>query len=162
MRKYLPLAALLLLVLASASFAQETQASPSPSPKPKPKVSKAALLKQLSANENKLWEAWKSKDPKPFRTYLAADAVLIGGSGTNGKADAIKEITSMPCEVKSFTLSDWKISLVDADAALVTYKGTADGTCGGTAIPTTWASSLWVKRGGKWQAFSHQETSVMP
>ena len=163
MKRHLPLAALLVMAFASLCFAQpQASASPSPAPKPKPKVSKAQLLKQLSATETKLWEAWKNKDPKPFRTYLAADSVIIGSGGTQNKTDAIKEITSMACDVKSINLSDWKLSMIDADAVLLTYKGTATGTCGGQAIPAAWASSVWIKRGGRWQAFSHQETNVMP
>jgi len=163
MKKHLPLAALLVMAFASLCFAQpQASASPSPAPKPKPKVSKAQLLKQLSANETKLWEAWKNKDAKPFKTYLAADSVIIGSGGTQNKTDAIKEITSMGCDVKSFTLSDWKLSMIDADAVLLTYKGVAVGTCGGQSIPAVWASSVWIKRGGRWQAFSHQETNVMP
>jgi len=163
MKKHLPLAALLVMAFASLCFAQpQASASPSPAPKPKPKVSKAQLLKQLSANETKLWEAWKNKDAKPFKTYLSADSVMVGSGGTQGKADAIKEITSMGCDVKSFTLSDWKLSMIDADAALLTYKGAATGTCGGKPIPAAWASSVWIKRGGRWQAFSHQESNVMP
>jgi hypothetical protein len=161
MKRHLPLAALLVMAFASLCFAQP-QASASPSPAPKPRVSKAQLLKQLSANETKLWEAWKNKDAKPFRTYLSADSVMVGGGGIQNKADAIKEITSMGCDVKSYTLSDWKLSMIDAEAALITYKGVAVGTCGGQAIPATWASSIWIKRGGRWQAFSHQETNVMP
>jgi hypothetical protein len=66
----------------------------------------------------------------------------------------------MPCEVKSFTLSDWKLSMVDADAALLTYKGVTDGTCAGQALPPVWSSSLWVNRKGKWVVFSHTETNV--
>ena len=66
----------------------------------------------------------------------------------------------MPCEVKSFTLSDWKLSTVDADAALLTYKGVTDGTCAGQALPPVWASSLWINRKGKWMVFSHTETNV--
>jgi hypothetical protein len=104
MKRHLPLAALLLIAFASLCFAQpQPSASPSPAPKPKPRMSKAQLLKQLSANETKLWEAWKNKDPKPFRTYLSADSIMIGsGGGTHNKTDAIKEITSMDCDVKFF------------------------------------------------------------
>jgi hypothetical protein len=52
------------------------------------------------------------------------------------------------------------MTMVDADAAFLTYKGIADGACAGKPIPTVWASSLWVNRKGKWVAFSHQETDV--
>jgi len=50
--------------------------------------------------------------------------------------------------------------MLNSSTALLTYKGIADGTCAGTAIPPVWASSIWVNRGGKWSAASHQETPV--
>jgi uncharacterized protein DUF4440 len=163
MKKYLPLAAILILAFASLCVAQP-QATASPSPattaKPKPRMSKAAVLKKLSANENALWTAWKNKDAKPFQIWLAADGVMIGDQGVGTKKDVTEMMGSMPCEIKSFTLSDWKLAMVDADAAVITYKGAAEGTCGGQPIPTVWASSLWVNRKGKWLAFSHQETPV--
>jgi uncharacterized protein DUF4440 len=165
MKRHLPLAALLVLAFATLCFAQpQASASPSPSPaaKPKPRMSKAALLKKLSANETKLWDGWKNKDAKPFQMLLASNGVMIGEEGIGTKDDVVKMMASMPCEVKSFTLSDWKLSMVNADAAVITYKGAADGTCGGQPIPTTWSSSLWVSRKGKWLAFSHQETPVKP
>jgi hypothetical protein len=163
MKRYLPLAAILILAFATLCVAQP-QATASPSPvttaKPKPRMSKAAVLKKLSANENALWTAWKNKDAKPFQMWLAADGVMIGDQGVGTKKDVTEMMGSMPCEIKSFTLSDWKLAMVDADAAVITYKGAAEGTCGGQPIPTVWASSLWVNRKGKWLAFSHQETPV--
>ena len=159
MKRHLPLAAILIVAFASLCLAQEAQ--PSSAPKPRaPRVTKAQLLKQLSAMETKLWDAWKNKDPKPFDMHLAADSVIVGEQGVSGKSTVAKDITSMPCEVKSFTLTDWKLSRVNANTALLTYKGAADGTCMGTAIPTTWSSSLWVRRKGTWQAVFHQETPM--
>ena len=162
MKKHL-LAAGILLVFASVCFAQPAaQATASPSPKPKPAMSKAQMLKTLSANEKKLWDAWKNKDAKPFKAMLASDAVMISEGGVENKAALVQEIASMPCEVKSYTLSDWKLTTINSGAVLLTYKGSAEGTCGGQAIPTTWAASVWVNRNGKWQAVSHQETPVAP
>lgn len=158
MKKLVPLAALCVLAFATFCFAQD--ATPSPSPKPKPRLSKAQLQKKLAANETALWNGWKNKDAKPFQSSLAADGVMIGGEGVGTKGDVVKMMASLPCEVKSFTLSDWKLTMIDPNAALLTYKGAADGTCGGKPIPTVWASSVWVSRNGKWMAFSHQETDV--
>ena len=161
MKKYLPLAVTLLLAFACTALGQEvTKPTPSPSPKPKPAMSKAQIQKNLIATENKLWGAWKNKDPKPFKANLAADAVIIGESGVATKAQAIEGITGMDCTVKSFTLSDFKLSMPASNVAVLTYKGTADGTCAGAAIPVAWASSVYVNRGGRWLAYSHQETSV--
>jgi len=160
MKRHLPLAALLVLVLAGLSLAQEATPSPAPKPKPKPRLSQAVLLRVLSANETKLWEAWKNKNSRQFQLSLASDGVMVGDTGVSSKKDVVAMMASMPCDVKSYTLSDWKLAMVDADAAVLTYKGAADGTCMGTAIPTVWASSLWVNRRGRWLAFSHQETPV--
>ncbi len=156
MKRYLPLAALLSLAFASISFAQPPAASPSPAAKPA--MSKAQIRGRLIATEKKLWEAWKNKDAKPFKANLSADSVMIADSGVSGKDQAIKDLTEAPCEVKSYTLSDFKVTFLSSGTALLTYKGAAEGTCGGAAIPSVWASSLYVNRGGKWLAASHQET----
>jgi len=161
MKKYLPLSALLVIVFASVCFAQpQASASPSPAPKPKPRINKAQLLKQLSASETKLWEAWKNKDAKPFKAMLSPNGVSVGENGVTDKATLVKELPSMPCEVKSVALSDWKLNMIDSDAVVLTYKGSAQGTCAGAAIPTVWSSTVWVRSGGKWWAFAHQETPV--
>ena len=160
MKKYLPFAVLLILALASISFAQEP--TPSPSPKPKPPMTKAQIQKKLAAAETKLYEAWKNKDMKPFKATLAADFVMIADRGVSGKNDTIKDLIGMSCEVASYELSDWKLTMINSGAALLTYKATTSGTCGGRPIPNVWASSIWINRGGKWMAFSHQETPVQP
>lgn len=158
MKKHL-LAAGILLAFASVCFAQPAaQATPSPSPKPKPAMSKAQILKTLSTAEKKLWDAFKNKDPKPFKSGLAADAFAISENGIEKKEDTVKMIPTAPCEIKSYELSDWKLTMINSSTALVTYKGKTDGTCAGTAIPTVWCSTIYVNRGGKWLAVFHQET----
>lgn len=158
MKKHLPFAALLVFAFATLCFAQP-QATASPSPSPKPRMTKAQILKKLSANETALWNAWKNKDKKPFQTWLAADGVNVGDQGVGTKKDVTEMIANMPCEVKSFSLSDWKLTMINSSTALITYKGTQDGTCGGQALPAAvWASSIWVQRGSRWQTVFHQET----
>jgi hypothetical protein len=159
MKRNLPLAAILILALASLSLAQEATPSPAPKKPRAPRVTQAQLLKQLSEMETALWTAWKNKDAKPFETHLSDDSVLVGDAGVTVKKNIAAEITSAPCEVRSFTLSDWKLTKFGTTSALINYKATQDGTCGGTALPSAvWASSLWVKRKNTWQAAFHQET----
>ena len=157
MKKHLPLAAGLLFVFASVCFAQP-QATPSPSPKPKPAMSKAQMLKALSTAEKKLWDAFKNKDPKPFKAGLTADAFSLDEHGIQKKEDTVKMLPTAPCEIKSYELSDWKLTMINSSTALVTYKGKTDGTCAGQAIPTAWCSTLYVNRNGKWLAVFHTET----
>ena len=161
MKRHLPLAALIVLAFATFCFAQpQATASPTPAPKPKLRMTHSQMLRVLSAKETALWEAWKNKQSRPFLLNLASDGVMIGDQGVGTKKEVVEMMAANPCDIKSFTLSDWKLSIVDPDAAVLTYKGAADGTCAGQPIPTVWASSLWVNRRGRWLAFSHQETPV--
>src|ERR1041385_6954375 len=134
----LPLVIVLMLVFTSLAYAQE--ASPSPSPAPKPGMSRAQSQRVIIATERKLWEAWKNKDIKPFKANLAADAIMIGDMGIADKATAVKDLESMACDVKSYELSDLKVTFFNSSAALLTYKATQDATCGGTQTPPAiWA-----------------------
>jgi hypothetical protein len=109
--------------------------------------------------EKKLWQAWKQKDVKPFRAYLSADTIAVGDTGVQDRAAVLKQMEAGECDVKSYELSDFKITLLNSDTAVLTYKATQDATCGGTAVPSAvWASSTYVRRGGKWYAATHQET----
>jgi len=156
MKRHLPFAAILIMALASVCLAQE--AKPSPSPKPKaPRVTKEMLQQELADKETALWNAFKNKDMKPFETHLAADAVVVDGGGVMAK-------TSLPegmkmCDIKSFSLSDWKLTKLSTTTALLVYKGTQEGTCMGAPVPATvWVSTLWMKRKDTWVTVFHQET----
>ena len=158
MKRHLPFAALLVFVFATFCFAQEPTPSPSPKPK-KPRVTKEMLQQELADKETALWNAFKNKDMKPFEMHLGADAVSVDGSGVMNK-------TSLPdgmkmCDIKSFSLSDWNLTKLSTTTALLVYKGTQEGTCGGAPIPATvWASSLWMKRKDVWVSVFHQETAA--
>ena len=157
MTKRLPLVIVLTLLLTSIAYAQE--ATPSPSPAPKPAMSKAQSQRAIIATEKKLWEAWKNKDVKPFKANLSADSIMIGNMGVSDKAAAIKDLASDACEVKSYELSNIKVTFLNGSAALITYKAAQDAACGGEQLPAAvWASSAYVMRGGKWLAASHQES----
>jgi hypothetical protein len=160
MRKQLPLVLGLLLSSASLAFAQQPTPAASPAP-PKPAMSRAQSQKIIISTEKKLWEGWKTKNYKPFRTYLTTDSVNVGDQGVASKNDILKAFESMNCDVRSYELSDIKVVFLDSDAALITYKASQDATCGGETVPAAvWATSTYVRRGGKWLAASHQETTA--
>jgi hypothetical protein len=159
MRKIIPFSISLIFVVASVCLAQEPTPAPSPAAKAKPVMNKTAVQNKIIAMEKKLWEAWKNRDVKPFKSILWSGGVMIGDHGVENKEATIKFIAGDACAVKSYSLSDFKVTWLDSDAALLTYKGTQDATCMGTAAPpAVWASSVYVQRGGKWYAATHQET----
>ena len=151
----------LTLALASLAHAQQPTPSPAASPAPKPAMSKAQSQRIIIATERKLWDAWKAQDVKPFRANLSTDTVLIGDTCVADRETVLKMMSAGGCDVKSVSLSDIKVNFAASNVAVVTYKAAQEGTCGSEALPASvWASSVYVKRGNKWWAASHQETTA--
>lgn len=112
--------------------------------------------------EKSAYEAWKSKDAKFWDTFLSDKFVGYGSSGKLDKASATKEYTGADCEIKNYALSDEQMKPLGNDAALITYKTTVDGTCGGQKVPAnSWAAGVYVRDGDKWKGAFHAEAPVV-
>jgi hypothetical protein len=118
---------------------------------------------KIVQTEKQLWEAWKKSDAKPFQEHLADRAVGVSSRGVmEGTQAVVQDITGGKCDVSSYSLEDTKVTWLDSNTALLTYKGNQDATCEGKKIPATvYASSIYVKRGNNWKAMFHQETPTM-
>ena len=96
---------------------------------------------------------------KYFETFLTDDTLQVGASGVTRKAQIVKGIGASTCDVKGYAMDGFDVVMLDADAAVLTFSATQDATCGGAAEPSpVWASTVFVKRGGKWLAAFQQET----
>ncbi len=113
---------------------------------------------QLIALEKQSWEEWKNKNGGFFQTLLTDEAVNVGVGGLSNKSQIVKS-TNSDCEVKSFSVDNFKVIMLDKNVALLTYTAMQDGICGGRTIPAkVISSSVYVKRGGKWLNAFYQET----
>ena len=112
--------------------------------------------------EKSAYEAWKSKDAKFWDIFLSDRFVGWGSFGKLDKASATKEYTGADCEIQSYALSDEQMSPLGEGAALITYKATVNGTCGGQKNPAdSWAATIYVRDGDKWKAAFHAEAPVV-
>jgi len=58
---------------------------------------------------------------------------------------------------------DTQVYWVDDKTAVLTYSWMGSGTYKGEAIPaTTYSSTVWTERNGKWLAVFHQESAAAP
>jgi hypothetical protein len=106
--------------------------------------------------------AWKSKDANFWSTFLSDEFVGWGTSGRLDKASAKWEYTGADCAIKSYALSDERVSPLGKGVALLTYKITVDGTCKEQEVPAnSWAASIYVRHGGKWRGAFHAEAPVV-
>ena len=144
----------------SAAKSSSQGAAPAKTAQGGPAEVEAAIKKM----ENELWTAWKNKDTKPFEARLADDAITVDAMmGVTDKTTMVKSLTDQPCDVRSFSFADDKITWIDKDAVVYTYTATVDATCGGQKVPDkVYAGSVWAKRGAKWVGVFHQETPSIP
>ena len=119
----------------------------------------ATMENTLMTMEKSAWDAFGKGDGKFFETFLTDDAILGSDYGFSTKAESVKDIGTKPCELKSYAFSNFKVTMLDKNTALVTYEATQDATCMGQKSPAkVYATSLYVKRKGKWQGAYHSET----
>lgn len=118
-----------------------------------------AMENTLMAMEKQAWDAFGKGDGKFFEAFLTDDAILGSDYGFAGKAQSVKDIGSKPCELKSYSFSNFKVTMLDKNTALATYEAAQDVTCmGQKAPPKVYGSTLYVKRKGKWLGAFHTET----
>ena len=120
-----------------------------------------SLKDLLVTKERQSWEAWKSRDGKFFQDFLSDDHVEVGFNGRTNKASVVAGVGSPACVVRSFAVDRFELTAFDENTALLTYHAEQDTTCGGRPVPSpVWASSLYVRRGGKWLNAAYQQTQT--
>ena len=86
--------------------------------------------------------------------------MLVNSESVSDKAQVIKS-TATDCEVKSYSLDNFRFVMTGKDSALMTYTAMQDGICVGKTIPAkVRASVVYVRRGGKWLEALYMETPV--
>lgn len=124
-----------------------------------PAKGKSSIEEMLIAREKEILELIKKKDIQGFAANLADDQLYVNDKGVHTKAQTVKSVAEGT--LLEFALDDWKVLMVNKDTALLTYRVTSKGIVNGQeASGVTRESTLWVKRGGKWLAVFHQDTTV--
>ena len=120
---------------------------------------KDSVEAQIVALEKRAFEAWKNKDREFFEDHMSEAGQFLDLNGVGGKAEYVKAIIDNNCTVSRYSLDNTKVSMLSKDVALLTYRYTHDAVCGGNPPEASplWASTVYIKRGGKWLIAFHQE-----
>jgi hypothetical protein len=107
-------------------------------------------VETLIAHENETWSLIKQKDLKGFASYLADDFYDIFPDGQERTKSELLEFLS-GAELKDYRLSNFRVTILNPDAAIVTYQVDAQAVIEGREIlMKNSVTSGWAKRGGKW------------
>jgi ketosteroid isomerase-like protein len=124
---------------------------------------RAAIEKTLMENEQKVNAAFSKTDVATMKMYIASDAALTQDSGYGPVASFFTQMPTMNIKVTEEKLSDFKFLWADPTTVILSFKWTGKGTVMGQPMPSqTYAATVWTKRGDKWLAVYHQETSAAP
>jgi ketosteroid isomerase-like protein len=132
------------------------------------KAPAAPTADALLALDKQANEAYLKGDSKFFEDFLNDKFVMTPGGHRAGKADSIKMIAGVKCDVKEWKLEEPQMAKINDDTYVLSYKGTFDGTCNDgpdgkvEKIPSpVRAGTVWVRNGEKWQAVYHGETMIV-
>jgi hypothetical protein len=143
------------VVAASICFGQESPSpSPSSSPTPFKTIRSATKEAAITKLEKSVTDAFKNKQAKAFRDYLAPEFSAVDSEGIK---DADAEIADMEkTDLSNYSFADMKVALLSPKMAVATYKVTTQSTSSGRDTSGTYyAATVWNKRGGKWLAVLH-------
>ena len=119
------------------------------------------LKESLITFEKSSWEAWKDRNAEFFKSFLSDDHVELGFYGAANKADVLATVASSACLVRSYSVDQFKVTLLDANTALVTYHAAQDTTCHDKPVPSpVWVSSLYMKRDDRWLNVFYQQSQT--
>ena len=130
------------------------QAQNNPAAKPA-----SPLETTLVANERALYNAVAKDDKAAFQSLVAPEGIWTHKTGfipMNLLADGLGGF-----RVTAWDIVNPRVTPIDDSSAIVMYSLAGAGTVMGQPVaPYTLASTVWVRREGKWRALHHQETDL--
>lgn len=146
---------------AQASYPQG--APPPPPAKQGSMPDKAAIEKALAANEQKINDAIMKGDAAAFKAMVATEAWSADPNGFMTATDFAAMIKPGIAKITEQKFTGFKVLWVDANTAVLTYTWTGKGTFMDQAVQSpSYCSTVYTKRGEKWVAMYHQETTAAP
>jgi hypothetical protein len=143
MKTYLTLSVLALFATSAISFAGPDAAT-------------------MQAKENEAWQGYKDKNEAGFQKVVDKDIRCVYDSGIMTMADELGGMKK--ADMKSFSISDFKIFSDEKDVVVATYTVTLAGTDpDGVDVSGTYnAGTVWKDENGQWMAIFHTQAKQAP
>lgn len=120
----------------------------------------AAVERLLISNEKRTWELYKKRDVKGLAELTAEDYYDIYPDGEAvDKKRYLADV--LETEVKDYALSDFKVIMLNASAAVVVYRAKVHAMSKDREIKSEVAvTSGWARRGGRWLNVFYRENAL--
>ncbi len=149
-----------ILTLTTLSSAQ-TQTNSSTT---KPKSSEASASGDQSniiAREQQIIDAIRSRKQDVFQSLVDQNGWVMTPGGAQQVSSVMSQIFNPAMTFTEYRMEEPRVMMIDKNTAVLTYRSISAGTMNGkTESETSYDSTVWVKRKGKWMAIFHQSTPV--
>jgi len=124
--------------------------------------SQEALMSVLVAIEEAMLRGLKDRNTEAIEEHVDDDIVFVDAFGIgSGKAQFLQQAKNEAVELKSYSLSDFKLRQLGVDTAVLVYRAMQDLYYDGNQLPGAWhISTVFVKKGGRWLIVSTHDTAV--
>jgi hypothetical protein len=110
----------------------------------------------IIAKEKAAWQAFKDKKADDFKKVVSADLVAVYAEGVMDRAAELDTMSKR--DMKSFSLSDFKVVMPDADTAMISYKAKVESSMEGKSESGNYnCGSVWRMKNGEWHAIFHSD-----
>jgi ketosteroid isomerase-like protein len=119
-----------------------------------------AGTKEVETAIRALNKAFEKQDIEAIKALTTDDHVSITSyGGSQNKAEQLKDLPDL--KITEYQDEDFKVTLITKGVALIRYRLTQKGAYRGKPLPSkSYATAVWVQRGGKWLETAYQETPV--
>ncbi len=117
----------------------------------------ASVEEELVSKEKRTWELYKTRDVKALAELTSEDFYDIYPAGeVVDKKRYLQDVLEI--EVKDYSLSDFKVIMLNEAAAVVVYKAKTHALVKGRELKSEVAvTSGWARREGKWLNVFYRE-----
>ena len=120
-----------------------------------------AIGQRLIANERMSWDLAIKGDTASYKALHAPDYFTVSGGGVKNRTLSEASALDSSVHFDRCDLSGFGVHFVAQNAVLITYRVKAAGFDRGKAFQlNSYASSLWMKRDGKWLNEFYQATDT--
>jgi len=146
-------------VLVWAAAALPTMGNTASAPATVPAAQSDTVRQYLIAEERASWDLAIKRNAAAYAALHASDFFTVTATGRMDRTRSETSAMDPGVRFDQCDLSAFDVRFVAPDAALVTYHVTAAGLDHGKALQLdSYASSLWMRREGKWTNVFYQAT----
>jgi hypothetical protein len=110
----------------------------------------------IIANEKAAWQAFKDKKADDFKKLVSADMLAVYAEGVMNMPAELDAMSKR--DMKSFSLSDFKIVMTDANTVMIAYRAKVESSMAGKTESGNYnCGSVWQMKSGAWQAIFHAD-----